>query len=124
MELYSGFEVSEDLCVNGRLTLGENIADLGGLAIAYDALNENLDGSERDIGGFTPRQRFFLSYATIWRMNYTEEYLRVLTNVDVHSPNPFRANGPLSNFPPFAEAFGIAEGASMRRPDHEIVEIW
>lgn len=121
---FSGFVVSEDQSVNGRLTLGENIADLGGLKIAYDAFMQALDGDETPIGGFTPRQRFFLSYATIWRMNYTEEYLRMLVNVDVHSPNPFRVNGPLANFRPFAEAFDVDEPAPMRVPEAERAEIW
>lgn len=121
---FSGVEVAEGQEVNGRLTLGENIADLGGLAIAYDAFARQLRGDEPEIGGFTPRQRFFLSYATVWRVNYTDEYLRMLTNVDVHAPNPLRVNGPLSNFPPFAEAFGVEEGSPMRRPPEEVAEIW
>lgn len=124
VEQFSRYQVSEDQEVNGRLTLGENIADLGGLAIAYDAFTQTLSGDEPEIGGFTPRQRFFLSYATIWRMNYTDEYLRMLTNVDVHSPNQFRVNGPLSNFPPFAEAFGIDAGSPMQRPEAEVASIW
>jgi putative endopeptidase len=121
---FSAYEVGEDQNVNGRLTLGENIADLGGLKIAYYAFVQTLGGGEPDIGGLSPRQRFFISYATIWRMNYTEEYLRMLANVDVHSPNPFRVNGPLSNFPPFAEAFDIEEGASLARPTVEQARIW
>lgn len=124
VEQFSGFEVSEDQRVNGRLTLGENIADLGGLAIAYDAFVHTLSGDEAEIGGFSPRQRFFLSYATIWRMNYTDEYLRMLANVDVHSPNQFRVNGPLSNFPPFAEAFDVEVGSPMQRPEAEVASIW
>lgn len=124
IDQFSEYEVSEDQKVNGRLTIGENIADLGGLAIAYDAFLTTLDGTEPDIGGLTPRERFFLSYATVWRMNYTEEYLRMLVNVDVHSPNPFRVNGPLSNSPAFAEVFGIAEGLPLRRPESEVVRIW
>lgn len=121
---FSEYQVSEDQMVNGQLTIGENIADLGGLAIAYDAFLATLDGSEPTIGGLTPLQRFFYSYATIWRMNYTEEYLRMLVNVDVHSPNPFRTNGPLSNMPAFAEVFGIDHGVSLRRPEAEVVRIW
>ncbi len=124
VEQFSSFEVNEDQHVNGRLTLGENIADLGGLAVAYDAFAQTLSGDEAEIGGFTPRQRFFLSYATMWRMNYTDEYLRLLTNVDVHSPNQFRVNGPLSNFPPFARAFGVEVGSPMQRPEAEVASIW
>lgn len=120
----SEYSVVEDQSVNGRLTLGENIADLGGLAIAYDAFVRNLSGDEPDVGGFTPRQRFFVSYATIWRTNYTEEYLRMLLNVDVHAPDQVRTNGPLSNFVPFAEAFGIEEGTAMSRHRSETAKIW
>lgn len=121
---FSEYAVADDQNVNGRLTLGENIADLGGLKIAFDAFVSTLTGDEPDIGGFTPRQRFFLAYGTIWRMNYTEQYLRMLANVDVHSPNPFRVNGPVSNFPPFAEVFEVGEGSPMWRGADEMVEIW
>jgi putative endopeptidase len=121
---FSRYEVSDDQKVNGKLTVGENIADLGGLAIAYEAFLATLDGNSPDIGGFSPRQRFFVSYATIWRMNYTEEYLRMLVNVDVHAPNRFRVNGPLSNHPQFADVFDLDEGMSLRRPDDDLVRIW
>ena len=121
---FSEYEVGADQRVNGKLTIGENIADLGGLAIAYDAFLATLSGDEPDLGGFSPAQRFFLSYATIWRMNYTEEYLSMLVNVDVHAPNPFRVNGPLSNFPAFAELFEVEQGSGMRRSEGEAVRIW
>jgi putative endopeptidase len=124
VEQFSEYEVNDDQKVNGRLTLGENIADLGGLAIAYDAFAHSLDGAESHVAEFTPRQRFFLSYATIWRMNYTEEYLRMLTNIDVHAPNPFRVNGPLSNLGAFSDAFDIHEPTPMRRADDERARIW
>ena len=121
---YSGFTVADDLNVNGRLTLGENIADLGGLKIAHGAFVAASAEDAPDLGGFTPEQRFFLSYGTIWRMNYTEEYLRMLVNVDVHSPSRFRVNGPLSNFPPFATAFEVPVDMPLRLPGEEVVEIW
>jgi putative endopeptidase len=121
---FSQYEVSDDQTVNGKLTVGENIADLGGLAIAYEAFLATLDGEAAAVGGFSPEQRFFLSYATIWRMNYTEEYLRMLVNVDVHSPNRFRVNGPLSNHPPFADVFDIDSDMPLRRPGDELVRIW
>ncbi len=124
VDQFSEYEVSDDQKVNGQLTIGENIADLGGLAIAYDAFLATLDGTESDIGGLTPQERFFLSYATVWRMNYTGEYLRMLANVDVHAPNPFRVNGPLSNTTAFADVFGIAAGLPLRRPESEVVRIW
>ena len=125
-EQFNAYEVFEDLHVNGRLTLGENIADLGGVTIALDALREVLGeaaGEER-VDGLTPTQRFFVSYATVWRMNYTDEYLRLLVNIDPHSPTHFRANGPLSNLPSFAEAFGIEEGSPMARPAGERAKVW
>ncbi len=124
VDQFNEFEVADDQNVNGRLTLGENIADLGGLKIAYDAFLHALEEEGVEMGGFTPVQRFFLSYGTIWRMNYTEAYLRMLANVDVHSPNPFRVNGPVSNFPPFAEAFGIEVGSPMRRSPESLAAIW
>ena len=113
VEQFDGYAVVDDLHVNGRLTLGENIADLGGLTIAYDALREALAGeATAPIDGLTPEQRFFLSWATVWRTNYTDEYLRLLVNVDPHSPARFRVNGPLSNLPAFAAAFAIADGVA------------
>lgn len=121
---FSEYEVGDDQRVNGKLTVGENIADLGGLAIAYDAFLATLAGDEPDIGGYSAAQRFFLSYATIWRMNYTEEYLSMLANVDVHAPNPLRVNGPLSNFPAFAELFEVEQGGAMYRAEGESVRIW
>ncbi len=128
VEQFDAYQVFDDLHVNGRLTLGENIADLGGLTIALDALREVLeagDASAREpIDGMTPYQRFFASYATVWRMNYTDDYLRLLVNVDPHSPTHFRANAPLTNLPAFAEAFGIAEGSPMARPAQERAKVW
>lgn len=124
VDQFSRYDVGAAQNVNGRLTLGENIADLGGLAIAYEALSSVLDDDEPRLGGLTPQQRFFLSFATVWRMNYTDEYLNMLVNVDVHAPHPVRANGPLSNFPPFAAAFEIPPGSPLRRPEDEVVRIW
>ncbi len=123
VEQFDGFPVLDDLTVNGRLTLGENIADLGGVAIAFDALRRaGLDGDEID--GFTPAQRFFLSYATVWRSNYTDEYIRLITTTDPHAPNHYRTNGPLTNFPPFHEAFALSESDAMVRDESAVVEIW
>jgi putative endopeptidase len=124
VQQFNGYRVNDDQTVNGRLTLGENIADLGGLKIAYDAFVHALSGDEPDMGGMSPKQRFFVSYATVWRMNYTEEYQRMLVNVDVHSPNQFRTNGPVSNFPPFAETFGVDEDSPMRVAAGERAAIW
>lgn len=122
---FSGYTVQEGLRVNGELTQGENIADLGGLKIAYGALQKAIAGKPRELrDGFTPEQRFFLSYATIWRINYRPEALRLQVLTNPHSPGEFRANGPLSNLEEFAAAFAIPEGAPMRRPAAERVEIW
>ena len=124
VEQFNAYEIEDGLNVNGELTLGENIADLGGVKIALAALMAELDGDRPTIAGFTPEQRFFMSYARVWRQNYTDEYLRLLVNSDPHSPSYLRAVAPLSNLASFAEAFDIPEDAdAMRRPD-ERVDIW
>jgi predicted metalloendopeptidase len=116
--------IADDAHVNGRLTLGENIADLGGVAIALDALHEVTDADAPSIEGLTPEQRFFASYATIWRANLTDEYARLLVNADPHAPTRFRVNVPLSNLPAFAAAFDVPDGAPMARPTAERARIW
>ena len=124
VEQFDGYEVEEGLHVNGRLTLGENIADLGGVSIALTALKAGDDDHTVHIDGFTPEQRFFLSWATVWRTNYSDEYRRLLVNVDPHSPAQFRVNGPLVNLAAFAQTFGIAEGAPMARRAKLRAHIW
>jgi len=122
---FDGYVVLGGLHVNGTLTEGENIADLGGLKIAYAALEKALPGGPRtQIGGFTPEQRFFLSFASIWRTVYRPEALRLLVRTNPHSPCEFRVNGPLSNLDEFAAAFQVPDGAPMRRPAAERVSIW
>jgi predicted metalloendopeptidase len=122
---FNGYTVLDGLHLNGELTQGENIADLGGVKIAYGALEKALAGKpQAKIDGFTPEQRFFLSFATIWRVNIRPEALRLRVNTDPHSPGQFRANGPLSNLDEFAKAFDVPEGAPMRRPAAERVTIW
>ena len=114
---FSGYTVLDGLHVNGELTQGENIADLGGLRVAYGALQKALEGKSRaKIDGYTPEQRFFLGYATVWRINFRPETLRLQVTTDPHSPGNYRANGPLSNLDEFAKAFDVPEGAPMRRP--------
>jgi putative endopeptidase len=122
---YNGFLMFDTLHVNGALTLGENLADLGGLNIAYDAfkLTKQGQGNEK-IDGFTPDQRFFLGYAQIWRTVERPEYLKTLLTVDPHSPNHYRVNGPLSNFEPFYAAFSVTPTNKMYRPDSLRVKIW
>jgi putative endopeptidase len=116
VEQYSRYRPVPDLNVNGRLTLGENVADNGGLRIAYDALMRRLAGTPaatRTIDGYTPAQRFFLGMAQGWCANSTEEVLRLLTKTNEHTVNEFRVTGPVSNMPEFREAFSCREGQPM-----------
>ena len=124
VEQFNGYEVEDGLSVNGELTLGENIADLGGVKIALAALLAELGDDTADVAGLTPEQRFFMSYARVWRQNYTDEYLRLLVNSDPHSPSYLRAVAPLSNLASFASAFGIDDDAPVMRPASERVDIW
>jgi len=126
---FDSYVAIDSVRVNGRLTEGENIADLGGVKTALSALEsalsrQTMEEREKKIDGLTQEQRFFLSYAQIWRSNVRPEYLRLVLNVDPHSPAPFRVNGPLSNLPEFAKAFGISEPSPMIRPADERVQIW
>ncbi len=127
IEQYSRFEPLPGEHLNGALTAGENIADLGGVSLAYEALQRRLaDGrTRRDrIDGFTPEQRFFLSYGQIWRGNARPEELRRRLAVDPHSPGEFRVNGVLANLPEFWKAFAIPEGSAMRQDERRRAEIW
>ncbi|MFI5120592.1 MAG: M13 family metallopeptidase [Thermoanaerobaculia bacterium] len=110
----------DDLHINGKLTLGENIADLGGVKIAYLALQKALaeTPAPKATDGFTPDQRFFLSYGQSWRRNQRPEAVRLMLATDPHSPPRFRVNGPIANMPEFAKAFGCAAPAAGR------AEIW
>jgi putative endopeptidase len=123
---FDSYTVLDSVHVNGKLTLGENLADLGGLSIAYAALEKALAEKGRPplIDGFTPEQRFFLAWAQIWRQNITPEAQRVRINTDPHSPGQWRANGPISNMPQFAAAFGCKAGDPMVRPDSVRPVIW
>jgi len=124
---YNGFEVLPGVHVNGKLTLGENLADLGGVNIAYDALERLLakDPSKRKtIDGFTPEQRFFISFAQVWRTNIREAEARRLVTVDPHSPGRFRAVGPLFNVQAFYDAFDIKQGDPMWHPPEQRAKIW
>lgn len=122
---YNGYVAIDTLRVNGKLTLGENIADLGGLAIAYHAFTKTLAGKpQQEIDGLTPPQRFFLAWAQMWRRNYTEANLKQRLVVDPHSPSKFRASGPVSNMPAFFEAFGCRPGDPMVRSADMQVKIW
>ena len=122
---YNGFTVLNDLHVNGELTLGENLADIGGLAIAYDAFKMTAQGKDSTkIDGFSPDQRFFLGYAQVWRLKNRDETMRTRVNTDPHSPETFRINGPASNFDPFYSAFNVKEGDKMYLKPEERAKIW
>jgi len=121
---FDAFEVADGLHVNGRLTLGENIADLGGLTISLSALRATHPDDTLLVDGLTPTQRFFVSWATVWRTNYTDEYRRLLVNIDPHSPARCRVNGPVANIPAFAEAFSVPDGAPMALPAESRAHIW
>jgi putative endopeptidase len=112
--------------VNGELTLGENIADLGGLTIAYEAFQQSRKnkGKEKDIDGYSPDQRFFIGWARIWRSNDRPEFLVQLLKNNPHSPGIYRVNGPLSNMPAFYKAFDVKPGDSMLAPDSMRAQIW
>jgi putative endopeptidase len=115
----------DSLHVNGKLTLGENIADLGGLLIAHGAYKRSLTGSNpAPIDGLTGDQRFFLAWAQIWRAAVRPEYARLLVTVDPHAPRHLRAAVPLANIPVFAEAFHCQAGDTMMRPAESRAQIW
>lgn len=122
---FSSFCPIDGHCVNPDLTMGENIADLGGITMAYHAYaltEEFKSGEERE--GFTPAQRFFLAYAQLWKVNYTDEELKKRLATDPHSPGKYRVNGPLMNCPEFFEAFSVQETDPMRNPEDKISKIW
>ncbi len=123
---YDAYEPLDSVNVNGEFTLGENIGDLGGVAAAYDGLQRYLaaNGNPGLIDGFTPEQRFFISWATVWRTKYKDESLRTQILTDPHSPGMYRANGPLTNIDAFYKAFGVKAGDAMYKPDTARVRIW
>lgn len=127
IDQFDAYEVLPGLHVNGKLTIGENLADLGGVRVSYDALERALakDPSKRkNIDGFTPEQRFFLSFSQIWRINCREAEIRRLNTVDPHSPGQFRAIGPHVNMQEFYDAFAIKEGSPMWRPPEQRAKVW
>jgi putative endopeptidase len=124
---YDGFEVLPGLHVNGKLTLGENLADLGGVHIAYEALERDLarhPSKRRTIDGFTPEQRFFISFAQVWRTNIRDAEAQRLVTVDPHAPGKFRAYGPLLNVQEFYDAFDIMPGSPVWLPPEKRAVIW
>lgn len=124
---YSGYQPLDEVFVNGQLTLGENIADLGGLTLAYHAYeNSHVNGDDEPdvIQGYTWEQRIFLGWGRVWQTNQTDEYTSNQVMTDSHSPGQYRVNGPMSNMPEFREAWGCSEGDPMVRPDSLQVVIW
>jgi putative endopeptidase len=122
---FNGYAVLDTLHVNGALTLGENLADLGGLSLAYEAFKMTEQGkSNEKIDGFTPDQRFFLGWAQGWRNNQRDEATAQRIKTDPHSPGKYRTNGPLSNMPEFYAAFGVKPGDAMYRADDVRAKVW
>ncbi|MBL0046523.1 MAG: M13 family metallopeptidase [Bacteroidetes bacterium] len=122
---FNNYVAIDTMHVNGALTQGENIADLGGITISFAALQKALAGKEKEtIDGFTPEQRFFLNYAQVWRGLYRDEALKRQLQTNPHSPGKFRTLGPLSNFQPFYDAFGVKEGDKMFVAESDRVKIW
>ena len=125
INLYGTYTVLDNLHINGALTVGENTADIAGIAVAYDAFKMTEQGKgNTKIDGFTPDQRFFISIAKIWRVKMKDEFLRLWINNNPHSPPNWRVNGPLMNTTPFYEAFNVKAGDKMFVPKEDRITIW
>ncbi|MCU0326864.1 MAG: M13 family metallopeptidase [Spirosomaceae bacterium] len=125
IDQYNKFTVLDSLHVKGALTVGENTADIAGIAIAYDAFKLTEQGkSNTKIDGLTPDQRFFVSIARIWRVKTKDAFMRTYVNTNPHSPAKWRVNGPLMNFTPFYQAFDIKPGDKMYKPENERITVW
>lgn len=124
--MYNGFTLLDNQHVNGNLTMGENLADIGGLAIAYDAFKLTEKGKEetKKIDGFTADQRFFLSFAQVWRIKTRDESMRVRLKTDPHSPEMFRVNGPVYSMEAFYKAFNIPSTAKMYVAPENRLGVW
>jgi putative endopeptidase len=125
IDQYNSFTVLDSVHLKGALTVGENTADIAGVAIAYDAFKLTEQGQDTTkLDGFTPDQRFFISIARIWRVKTTDQYLRMYVNTNPHSPPQWRVNGPLMNFTPFYNAFNVQPGDKMYKPESERIVVW
>jgi putative endopeptidase len=129
VDQFGGYETLPGVKLNGKLTEGENIADLGGVKLSYAAMQAARrerppGGGDGTVAGFTPEQQFFLGYAQAWCEKVREPYARMLAATDPHSPPRHRVNGPLANFPEFAKAFSCAPGAAMVRPGTSRCQVW
>ncbi len=125
VQQYNGYTILDTMHVNGKLTLGENLADLGGLSIAYTAFKRTSQGQSNDkIDGFTPDQRFFLNWSQVWRNNILPEAAAQRIVTDTHSPGVFRSNGPLTNMEAFYKAFDVKPGDKMYKAPELRTKIW
>ncbi|AZQ61356.1 M13 family peptidase [Flammeovirga pectinis] len=127
IDQFNKYEPIPGVHVNGNLTLNENIADLSGLSLAYNTFEQQYSyevAPSNKINGFTAQQRFFLSWATLWRSKTRAEVMRTKLLTETHSPGEFRVNGPLSNFTPFYNAFNVEKGDKMWRSENDRVVIW
>ena len=125
IDQYNSFTVLDSVHVKGALTVGENTADIAGVAIAYDAFKLTAQGKDTTkLDGFTPDQRFFISIARIWRVKTRDEFMRMYVNTNPHSPARWRVNGPLMNFTPFYKAFNLQPGDKMYKPENERITVW
>ena len=122
---FSAYVAIDTLHVNGQLTLGENIADLGGLTMTFNAYKLSLGGKKSEvIDGYTGEQRFFIAWAQAWKVTMRPEFMKQMIATNPHSPGNFRANGPLTNMPAFYEAFDVKEGNKMYKPASKRAEVW
>lgn len=125
IDQYNSFTVLDSIHIKGALTVGENTADIAGVAIAYDAFKLTEQGkSTKTLDGFTPDQRFFISIARIWRVKTRDAYMKMYVNTNSHSPATWRVNGPLMNFTPFYKAFNIQPGDKMYKAEKDRIIVW
>ena len=125
INLYNSFTVLDTVHVKGALTLGENTADIGGVAIAYDAFKLTKQGADATkLGKFTPDQRFFISVGLIWQVKMKEQFLRYWINNNPHSPPMWRVNGPTMNTAPFYKAFNVQPGDKNYKSEDQRIKIW
>jgi putative endopeptidase len=122
--VFEAYKINDSLSVNGKLTLGENIADLGGISLSLDALKKTLKGNETLIDGLNPLQRFFISYANVWKQNIRQEELLRRLKEDVHSPAEVRVNVPVYQFNEFYEAFNVKPEHKLYKKPEERIKIW
>ena len=125
VDQFNAYEPLPGLHINGKASLGENIADFGGILLGIDAFKQTKQYKDgKKIGGLTPMQRYFLGYTLGWMLEEREERLRTQLLSDVHAPAKWRVLGPLSNVLEFYDAFGVKEGQPMWRPANARVHIW